>query len=208
MYRGIESIPVFAKEGAIIPMATDDRSNSSTNPKDMTLRIYRGNNTFELYEDDGESNEFRKGNFAITKYTVEEADCNLNFTVSPAEGNCSSLPQRRNYTFVFEDITDAESVTVTLNGKEANAEISKHGNKVKVYLKGVSPKSTVEINLENTKIKVNRDKKEAVIELVTKYQLPVAYKRTKFNSFLNNLSKLPSCDECLRGPLNEILEMK
>ncbi len=208
MYRGIESIPVFAKEGTIIPMATDDKSNNSANPKDMTLRIYRGNNSFELYEDDGESNEFRKGNFAITKYTIEEADCNIKFTVSPAEGNCSSLPQRRNYTFVFEDITDADYINVTLNGKATNTKISKCGNKVKVFLKGVSPKAAVEIRLENTKIRVNRDKKEAIIELVTKYQLPVAYKRTKFNAFLSNLSKIPACDECFRGPLNEILEMK
>ncbi len=208
MYRGIESIPVLAKEGAIIPMATDDKSNISTNPKDMTLRIYRGNNSFDLYEDDGESNEFRKGNFAITKYTVKEEDCNLYFNVSPAEGNCSSLPQRRNYTFVFEDITDADEISVMLNGKAANAEISKCSNKVRVYLKGVSPKSAVEIKLESTKIKVNRDENKAVIEHVTKYQLPVAFKRTKFNSFLSNLSKIPSCDECFRGPLNEVLEMK
>ncbi|MBO5936886.1 MAG: DUF5110 domain-containing protein, partial [Clostridia bacterium] len=64
MYRGLESIPVFAKEGAIIPLATDDRNNDSSNPKDMTIRIYRGTNTFDLYEDDGESNEFKNGNFA------------------------------------------------------------------------------------------------------------------------------------------------
>ena len=62
--------------------------------------------------------------------------------------------------------------------------------------------------LENTKIRVNRDKKEAIIELVTKYQLPVTYKRAKFNGFLGNLSKLPNCDECFKGPLKEILEMK
>ena len=208
IYRGIESIPVFAKEGAIIPMATDNKSNICTNPKDMTVRIYRGNNSFELYEDDGETNEFRNGNFAITKYTVKEEDCNVSFTVSPAEGNCSSLPQRRNYTFVFEDITGADTINVTVNGKDAKAEIINAGEKIKVLVKSVSPKANVEISLVNTKIKVNRDKKEAIIELVTKYQLPVAYKRTKFNSFLNNLSKIPSCDECFRGPLNEILEMK
>ncbi|MBQ7861570.1 MAG: DUF5110 domain-containing protein [Clostridia bacterium] len=207
MYRGIESIPVFAKEGAIIPMATDDKNNSSLNPKDMTLRIYRGNNSFNLYEDDGETNEYKNGNYAITRYSVKEENRNLSFTVTPAEGNCSSLPQRRNYTFVFEDITDADEITVTLNGKEAKAEISKSNGKVTIYLKGVSPKSKVEIALNETKIRVNRDKKEAIIELVTKYQLPVTTKLVKFSSTLKNL-KLPSVDECFRGPINEILNMK
>lgn len=207
MYRGIESIPVFAKEGAIIPMATDDKNNSSLNPKDMTLRIYRGNNSFNLYEDDGETNEYKNGNYAITRYSVKEENRNLSFTVTPAEGNCSSLPQRRNYTFVFEDITDADEITVTLNGKEAKAEISKSNGKVTIYLKGVSPKSKVEIALNETKIRVNRDKREAIIELVTKYQLPVTTKLVKFSSALKNL-KLPSVDESFRGPINEILNMK
>ena len=208
MYRGIESIPVFAKEGAIIPMSTDDKSNDCRNPKDMTLRIYTGNNSFNLYEDDGETNEFRKGYFAITKFEVKEADRDLVFSISPAEGNCSSLPQRRNYTLVFEDIADADEIILTVNGKQAKFDVVKAEKKVKLILKGVTPKSRIEITLRETKLRVNRDKKEAVIELVTKYQLPVAYKKVKFDPFLKNLSKLPSCEEALKGPLNEVLKMK
>lgn len=207
MYRGIESIPVFAKEGAIIPMATDDKNNNFRNPADMTIRIFRGNNSFNLYEDDGETNEFRNGNFAITKYTVTEDGTNLNFTVSPAEGNLSSVPKRRNYTFVFEDITDADA-TVTVGNKEAKADITAVDGKVKIHVKNVTPGSIVEVKLENTKVRINKDKKEAIIELVTKYQLPVNYKLVKFNPLLKNLSKLPSCEEAIRGPINEIIKMK
>lgn len=208
MYRGIESIPVFAKEGTIIPTATDDRSNSCNNPKDMTIRIFRGNNSFDLYEDDGETNEYRRGNFAITKYCVNEDAKNLRFSVSPAEGNCSSLPQRRNYTLAFEDVTDAENISISVNGKEAKYELVRADGKIRILLKGISPKSSVEIVLENITARCNRDKKEAVIELVTKYQLPVTYKKAKFEPFLKNMSKLPGCEEALKGPLNEILKMK
>lgn len=208
MYRGIESIPVFAKEGAIIPMATDDKSNSCDNPKDMTIRIFRGNNSFDLYEDDGETNEFRNGNFAITKYTVSEDDGRLSFSISPAEGNCSSLPQRRSYTLIFEDVADAENVSISINGKEAKYELIKADRKIRILLKGISPKSLVEIRLEKITARFSRDKKEAIIELVTKYQLPVAYKKAKFEPFLKNMSKLPGCEDALKGPLNEVLKMK
>ena len=208
MYRGIESIPVFAKEGAIIPTATDDKSNFCGNPRDMTLRIYRGNNSFRLYEDDGETNEYRNGNFAITNYEVREEERNLVFIISPAEGNYSSLPKKRNYTLVFEDITDADNISVTVNGETAKFDIVKSDSKVKIRFKGITPENSVKITLTETKLRVNRSKKEAVIELVTKYQLPVAYKKAKFDPFLKNLSKLPSCDEALKGPLNEVLMMK
>ncbi|MBQ3135994.1 MAG: DUF5110 domain-containing protein [Clostridia bacterium] len=208
MYRGVESIPVLAKEGAIIPYSANDKDNSSDNPKDMVLRIYRGNNTFELYEDDGFSNEFKKGNFAITKYRIAEKDKTLTFNICPAEGNCSTVPSRRNYTLVFEDVKDAENITVRINGKETNAEIKKTKGRTEITLKGISPKASAEIVFDNFTARANRDKKELVIELVTKYQLSVNLKRMKYNSFLNDvMGEIPVKEECFRGPIEEVQKM-
>lgn len=207
MFRGIESIPVLAKEGAIIPMAADNRSNNWSNPAQMQIRIFRGNNTFELYEDDGETNAYKDGNSAITRYTVEEADNNVTFTVSPAEGNCSSLPRRRAYTFIFEDISDAE-INVTVNEKEANFSSKKKCGKIYVSVNGITPKSEIRILLSNTKSRANKDKKEQIIDLITKYQLSVNYKLVKFSKFLKNIDgKLPSCDDCLAEPIIEVQNM-
>lgn len=208
MYRGIESIPVLAKEGAIIPLSANDRDNSCENPKDMILRIYRGNNTFELYEDDGISNEFKNGNYAITKYNVSEKDKTLKFCICPAEGNCSTVPTRRNYTLIFEDVKDAESITVKVNGKEINADIKKAKNRTEIILKGISPKANAEIIFEGFTARTNRDKKEMVIDLVTKYQLSVSLKRMKYNSFLSDVTgQIPVKEECFRGPIEEVQKM-
>ncbi len=208
MYRGLESIPVLAKEGAIIPMSADDRNNCSDNPKDMILRIFRGNNTFELYEDDGISNSFKDGNFAITKYAVKENGNDVIFNICPAEGNCSTVPSRRNYTLVFEDIKDAESVSVKVNGKEVAAEIKKTKNKTEITLKGISPKASAEIVFTDITARGNRDKREQVIDLVTKYQLSVNVKKLKYNSFLKNIySEIPTKEECFRGPIEEVVKM-
>lgn len=207
MYRGIESIPVLAKEGAIIPVSSDNKSNICTNPTDMTVRIYRGNNSFELYEDDGESNEYKNGNFAITKYTVKEESNSLSFVISAAEGDSSSLPSRRNYTLIFEDISKAESIVVTVNGKSEKFELIEKNNKLTVKINGITPKCTVEIHLDGTKARENISKREAVIDLITKYQLSVNYKKLKFDPFLKNMSKIPSCDDCFKGPLEEVIKM-
>ncbi len=208
MYRGIESIPVLAKEGAIIPMSADDRNNNSDNPKDMILRIFRGNNTFELYEDDGISNSFKDGNFAITKYAVKENGNDVIFNICPAEGNCSTVPSRRNYTLIFDDIKDAAAISVKVNGKEVAAEIKKAKNKTEITLKGISPKASAEIIFTDITARGNKDKKEQIIDLVTKYQLSVNIKKLKYNSFLKDIySEIPTKEECFRGPIEEVVKM-
>lgn len=210
MYRGLESIPVFAKEGAIIPLSSDDRNNDCSNPKDMTIRIYRGTNTFELYEDDGESNEFKNGNYAITKFRVREAVRDLSFEIKSAEGNCSTLPARRNYTLVFEDVVSAESISVTSKGKDIKFDVAYKGGKTIITLKGITPKQGVEINLTEITARVNKDKKEQIIDLVTKYQMGVNMKLLKFNSFVKDIygKSLPDCEDCYKGPIKEVMEQK
>ena len=210
MYRGLESIPVLAKEGAIIPLATNDRSNDWSNPKDMTVRIYRGTNTFELYEDDGESNEFKNGNYAITRFRVREAVRDVIFEIKPAEGNCSTLPTRRNYTLVFEDITAADSISVTSKGKDVKFDVAYKCGKTIIALKGITPKQGVEIALTGITARANRDKKEQIIDLVTKYQLNVNMKLLKFNSFVKDIygKSLPDCEDYFKGPIAEVMEQK
>ena len=209
MYRGIESIPVFAKEGAIIPMSVNDRDNDSSNPTDMILRIYRGNNSFELYEDDGETNDFKKGVYAITRYNIVERQGNVRFTVSPAQGDISTLPEKRNYRFVFEDIAGYEAVTVKVNGKKKASQVTTDEGRTFVILSGITPEDIVEIFFEEITARQSRNKKEQIIELVTKYQLDVNYKKEKFNALVDNVyAKIPKCDECLSGPIKEVQFMK
>ena len=55
MYRKYDEMPVLAKAGAIIPTA-EVKGNSVANPEEIILNIFPGaDNTFTLYEDDGET---------------------------------------------------------------------------------------------------------------------------------------------------------
>ena len=103
-----KNIPVLAKAGAIIPMSANDRTNDSTNPVDMELLIYRGNNTFKLYEDDGESLSYQNGAFCKTPFTVKEDGSSVYFTIDKGEGDVSVVPEKRNYKLFFKDIVNAE----------------------------------------------------------------------------------------------------
>jgi hypothetical protein len=82
-------LPVFVKEGAIIPM-----SNPSNNPSqiDNTNRIYEiypsGTTTFTQYDDDGATEQYRKGK-SVTTHIISSLDGrgNLTVTITPAQGN-------------------------------------------------------------------------------------------------------------------------
>ena len=207
MYRGIESIPVFAKEGAIIPMSKDDVNNDWTNPKDMVIRIFSGKGDFTLYEDDGETNAYKKGNFAQTRLEVRELGGELTFTAYPARGDTSTLPEKRSYTLIFENASDAGKISVLIDGKKANATMKSIDSKLHIELSGVSPLSKIQVVLSDVKLRENRDKKEQIIELVTKYQMKVSLKKDKFEPFIKNIyGKLPELDECFIGPVREVLE--
>ena len=70
MYRGLSSFPVLVKAGAIIPM-TEELESIQKNPVKMCLHVYPGGEGgFLLYEDDNETEDYKKGSFVKTPVTL------------------------------------------------------------------------------------------------------------------------------------------
>jgi alpha-glucosidase (family GH31 glycosyl hydrolase) len=89
-----EDIPVFAKAGAIVPLAPRVGWGGVDNPTEFDIHIFPGaDNEFRLYEDDGESTDYLRGHFAVTRFSIE----NDTFTIRPAEGDLSVIPASRTY---------------------------------------------------------------------------------------------------------------
>ena len=135
--RDKKSIPVFAKQGAIIPFAEVD-GNFSGNPSSVVLNVYNvGDGEYTLYEDDGESTDYQEGKGAFTKFELK----GNTFTILPAEGNVELLPQERTYTVCFEyDIEDSE---VLINGEKAEAQKAENT----LIIEGVKATDKVEIKI-------------------------------------------------------------
>jgi alpha-D-xyloside xylohydrolase len=67
----LEEIPLFVKDGAIIPMLTSIKKDETE--KSLEIRHYgKKENTFSLYNDDGVSYDYEKGEFSITELKVEK----------------------------------------------------------------------------------------------------------------------------------------
>ena len=108
MYRDLDSIPVLAPEGAIIPMYRNADTNDLSLDQPLEIHIFRGNGEYELYEDDGETMSYKNGIFAKTRFTIEEQGDTLTLTVTPPEDSKGLLPEKRKIHLIFRDVKSAE----------------------------------------------------------------------------------------------------
>ncbi|MES2005879.1 MAG: TIM-barrel domain-containing protein [Bacteroidota bacterium] len=69
----LSTMPLYVKAGAIIPMDTIRQSAADTVKAALTLKVYTGaDGSFVLYEDDGESTEYLKGKYQLTKFSWDQ----------------------------------------------------------------------------------------------------------------------------------------
>lgn len=96
----LNRMPLFVREGAIIPMGPAMQYNDEVPLEEVTLLIYPGPGTsrFELYEDDGRTNAYLQGVYSLTGITVARLDDALTVTVSPPRGHDDLVPPARRYT--------------------------------------------------------------------------------------------------------------
>lgn len=203
LFRDDSTIPVLAKEGAIIPLGTNGEDNSCKNPDSLEILIYRGSNSFSMYEDDGETKEFENGKFAFTDFEVAEKDDTVEFYIKPVRGDKTVIPTVRAYTLSFRDIVDA-NVVVAVNGKEKECKVLRDNGYVSVLLNEIYPEDSVKITLSNTAVLKNTDRKEALIELVSKYQLNNNIKPTMFGAYVDGKTNTLKVKKCFREPIEEI----
>ena len=156
-----------------------------------------------MYEDDGETKEFENGKFAFTDFEVAEKDDTVEFYIKPVRGDKTVIPTVRAYTLSFRDIVNA-NVVVAVNGKEKECKVIKDNGYVSVLLKEIYPEDSVKITLSNTAVLKNTDRREALIELVSKYQLNNNIKPTMFGAYVEGKTNTLKVKKCFREPIEEI----
>ncbi len=117
LYGRLDEIPVFARAGAIIPLAGEGESGVR-NPSRLDLHIFpAADNRFELYEDDGETSAYQSSHFALTALTQHYYDTGNNFTIEPTAGDLAVLPAQRHYRLIFRGVHQPDRVEVRVNGE-------------------------------------------------------------------------------------------
>jgi hypothetical protein len=127
VYGVLDDIPVFAKAGAIVPLGSEVGWGGVENPVTMELMIFPGaDNIFELFEDDGETTDYQRGEYALTKVEQIWSGDSLILTISPATGATEFIPEKRNYILKFRGVAAPEQISITRNDVTLTPEFTYH----------------------------------------------------------------------------------
>ncbi|CAM4245335.1 glycoside hydrolase family 31 protein [Paenibacillus typhae] len=175
LYRNLETIPVLAKAGAIVPLADHSGYTSSTaNPGQLEVKVFAGaDGRFRLWEDAEDAEGAlgdREESWCVTEMTLSWADT-ASFTVHPASGNLAALPPLRSWKLCFAGVAETQ-VKVFAGGAETTADTaydhSTHTLTVTIPETAVSAAITVELG--NAKLAVNRTG-EDIFDLLNRAQI-------------------------------------
>lgn len=98
----IDQIPLFVREGSIIPMRKYASSIEKGTNDTLIVHVYPGTDSeFTLIEDDGRSNAYLNGEFARTKMVLKSNKKGFALTLLPVEGEFKGMREHRSTKFVI-----------------------------------------------------------------------------------------------------------
>ena len=177
LHRDLESIPVLAPAGAILPLAPGDQP-AAVNPDVLELRVYAGaDGEFVLAEERDDD-----GRWAETRFTITGGGgSGTELRIHPVAGERGAVPPLRRYDVVlcgFADVTGAE-----VDGTELAAAPGPVPGSVTVTLAAVAAADGAVVRLVGDPAPAgNRDVPERLFTLLDRAQLPLTTKEAVHRS--------------------------
>lgn len=126
-----ERMPVFVREGAIIPFGPDLQFVAEKPAGVITLYVYAGSNgTFTLYEDEGTNYNYEKGAFSTIPFWYNEA--NRTLTIGEKKGTFAGMLSRRKFNIVWVDKNNQTGIDT---GAEVSHVVNYAGHQVTIKRK-------------------------------------------------------------------------
>ena len=125
-----ERIPVFVREGAIVPFGPEMQWSDEKPAELINLYVYAGaDGSFELYEDEGTNYNYEKGKWATIDITYNDAERTVTF--SKRKGSFEGMLKERRFNVVLIDKDNArplnldnpEGTMIHYDGKEITTKI-------------------------------------------------------------------------------------
>lgn len=179
MYRYMDTIPVLAKAGAIVPMTEEIFGTEAVkNPSSLVLNVYAGaDGSFTLYEDDNVSEAYKEDHCAKTTYTFNwEKEKSL--VIHPAQGELDLIPEKRDYTVTICGCTKAD-VICKRNGMVAEVEVSycSDAHKLVIVVKEVAATDEIVLEFSEELALAQNDVTGRVFDLMKKAEVEFKTKR-------------------------------
>jgi len=115
----LQSIPLFARAGSIIPLGADILSTEDRDWSKLELRVFPGaDGAFTLYEDDGNTYAYEQG--AYTEIPIKWSDKKRTLTIGRRTGQYPDMITSRLFTVI---LPDGSSKTVSYSGKAVTVKL-------------------------------------------------------------------------------------
>lgn len=207
MYRYMDSIPVLAKAGAIVPMTEEIFGTDAVkNPASLVLNVYAGaDGGFTLYEDDNVSEAYKENHCVKTEYTFnwkkEKA-----FVIHPAQGELELIPEKRDYTITICGCTKAD-VICKRNGMAADARVSycSDAHKLVIIVKEVAATDEIVLEFSEELSLAQNDVTGRVFDLMKKAEVEFKTKRAVYELVCRGKDAGMTIGELMVMDLNEDL---
>ena len=148
-YGDLDDVPLYAKPGAIVPLDDDPKFGETEAPDTLQILVFPGDdNGFDLYEDDGVSQDYREGAYATTHLSTRWDESRLEFTVDPAERATEFVPETRDLELCFRGLH--ANVTATVDGETAEYDYRDRSSTVVVTVPDHSPDEPLTVTLSTS----------------------------------------------------------
>ena len=125
-----EQIPVFVREGAIIPFGPSMQWSDEKPAELINLYVYAGKNgSFQLYEDEGSNYNYEKGKYATIDITYDDAAKTVSFGARKGQFNGMLKNRQFNVVLITKEaakplnLENPEGKYVNYNGKAISIQL-------------------------------------------------------------------------------------
>lgn len=110
----MDKIPLFIREGGIIPLQEKQNYVGEKNISQMEFKIFPiKNSEYDLYADDGISTNYENGEFSLIKINAKKEDSNVNISTNKSGNYNNNLK-----SFIFDIYNTGTVKSVSLDGKD------------------------------------------------------------------------------------------
>ena len=156
-----EDYPVFVKAGSIIPLVNDHKEenlNSTKPPKNMEIQIFPGaSSNYELYEDDGETELYKEGNYLRTIIEYNYLPNNHTVIIRSVDGKAGIVPDRRNYRICFRNTVESDDVIVYFNDQKIDCKKYVRYSKFVIEVEDVPTIGQLTINCKGKDVEISAE---------------------------------------------------
>jgi alpha-glucosidase len=141
----ISSLPVFVRPGAILPMAPLVQSTDQLPEGPLKLRVFPGPNcTGEIYQDDGTSFAYKRGNYLRVKFSCSVAGEDGSLTIHIGSHEGSSQAWWRQIAVEVNGLSkppvamtvDARPAPFSASNHSVTVLVEDHGNGITILVPG------------------------------------------------------------------------